>query len=572
MNGKTINLSILIMTGILLFSGTQIYSQFSLLKIDSGKKITKLAEPRLYTERSVYQYNETVVARGEGFTPFEPVTMTVRRIDSAAIFAAENDLLTEWIVFTDQTGALTTDWIIISEGSRFLLEATGGDSNTTAGIDFIVLNHTANLDQCRNGTFEAPSPCTGPGWVNGDLSGSQAHYVEGESVPYRLILQNLDPSLPHSVTIEYDTTESAKHALDYLTTFNRTETDAEPCSGIAGCDPAVFDTIAIPLDQGVANGHDELPGTADDITPAPGAFTLYGGTITGVSAYTMTGNFAGSSQTRITINFTAAAANPVLAWGGHIATRQDWGVNHSAIAINGAPYHMRLYDVDNEGGGNQDRSMQSSAVIYPGRIAITKDAQPDTTMLFGFTATGPAVSNFVLDDNGDNTDTYANTKEFVNLTNFGATHSVTVTESSTTGPYFLSNIVCTSEPNGGAGSNNNTISVQNRQVEIVLEEGEDAACTFYNAVPTAAAASVSGRVTDAAGNALAGVRLTLVRPSTGEIVALKTNNFGRYLFTDLAAGENYVIRIAAKRYVFNPNEVIVTLSDNIDDLDFQAVP
>ena len=41
-------------------------------------------------------------------------------------------------------------------------------------------------------------------------------------------------------------------------------------------------------------------------------------TIKSVSAYTVTGTYDGDSSTTITIGFTAASANGVLAWGAHI--------------------------------------------------------------------------------------------------------------------------------------------------------------------------------------------------------------------------------------------------------------
>src|SRR6185295_2245103 len=103
----------------------------------------------------------------------------------------------------------------------------------------------------------------------------------------------------------------------------------------------------------------QVPGGGDDITQIPGSFSMFGGTITATSGYTVTGTYAGDSTTFITITFTSNVANPVLAWGGHIATRIDWGITNSAIAISGSPYHSRLEDV-NGSGGNQDRSLAAA--------------------------------------------------------------------------------------------------------------------------------------------------------------------------------------------------------------------
>ena len=56
-------------------------------------------------------------------------------------------------------------------------------------------NPSANLDQCANGS--APSPhsdgCNldATDWVNGNLGGSKANYFEGDSIPYRMLFDNL---------------------------------------------------------------------------------------------------------------------------------------------------------------------------------------------------------------------------------------------------------------------------------------------------------------------------------------------------------------------------------------------
>src|SRR3954451_23444910 len=56
-------------------------------------------------------------------------------------------------------------------------------------------NPSANLDQCANG--QAPSPhsdgCNldAADWVNGNLGASKAVYLEGDSIPYRMLFDNL---------------------------------------------------------------------------------------------------------------------------------------------------------------------------------------------------------------------------------------------------------------------------------------------------------------------------------------------------------------------------------------------
>src|SRR5215216_167587 len=223
----------------------------------------------------------------------------------------------------------------------------------------------ANLDQCANlGT--TCDTGTSSQWQNGNLGQSQATYFEGDSVPYRSVFTGLEAGETYTVVIEYDTTQSGKHAIDYLTSFDRTETTADPCSGVVGVPSCIESTFPIPLDPNVSGaGVTQLGGQV---------FSIYNGTITGTSAYTLTGTYGGNSSTSITLTFTASAdGTAIIAWGGHIATRADWGQNNSAVAISGSPYHMRLADftcsnVGNCGVGQQDRSLSADAVVFPASI------------------------------------------------------------------------------------------------------------------------------------------------------------------------------------------------------------
>ena len=207
---------------------------------------------------------------------------------------------------------------------------------------------SANIDQCRNGTLGAPVQCANGAWVNGNAGETNSHYREGDSVPFRMTLTGLSLG-SHTLVIQYDTIQSATHAYDYLTSFNRTETTADPTTGIAGLSPG--NCFAIPVDLTIAFAN---PGS----TQAPGCISIWNGTITGVSY----GVADTSEQRSVTINFTATNATALVAWGGHIATQIDWGAGNSAGAISGSPYHMRLLDLDGS-GGNQDRSLKAAAIL-----------------------------------------------------------------------------------------------------------------------------------------------------------------------------------------------------------------
>jgi hypothetical protein len=213
------------------------------------------------------------------------------------------------------------------------------------------------------------------------------------------------------------------------------------------------------------------------VTPVAGFFTLYGGTITGVSAYSYVAGtgFAGDKSARITITFTASVANPVLAWGGHISSRADWGANNSAVAISGSPYHTRLIDLDGS-GGNQDRSLSAAAVIFPAKITIIKDAVPNDPQNFSFSTTGGLVpSSFTLDD--DNDPALSNMQLFAGIlvtAQNGSNYTITET-APPAGWAFTPPIDCeVTTPNGGSQTPNGAT------VTINLREGENVTCTYTN--------------------------------------------------------------------------------------------
>jgi hypothetical protein len=341
--------------------------------------------------------------------------------------------------------------------------AVGVDSGTTETGTFTDANPSANLDQCANDPYPSPSSdgCNSDPsqWVNGNLGQSKAVYYEGDSVAYRMRFDSLSLA-SHTVTIEWDTTKSSKHALDYLTTFNQTVLDADPCLGVIGCGSPT--TYPIPDDPQV---------TGAGVTPIAGNFTLYGGTITDVSAYSYpdgTG-FTGDMSARITITFDASVANPVLAWGGHISARNDWGMDSSAVAIPGSPYHMRLIDLDGK-GGNQDRSLSADAVIYPGSITIIKDADPNGSTVFNFTASPLPLDNFTLVDDGV-PDNY--TKYFGDITVFQ-----TYTVQETLPDYWVLQSLSCSVTSAYGGSQ--TTDPLTGTATINLKEGENVTCTFGN--------------------------------------------------------------------------------------------
>lgn len=89
--------------------------------------------------------------------------------------------------------------------------------------------------------------------------------------------------------------------------------------------------------------------------------------------------------------------------------------------------------------------------------------------------------------------------------------------------------------------------------------------------PTAAPVSISGRVTASDGRGLRNAVLSLT-DQEGNVRTALTNSFGYYRFDRIDAGQTVIVRISAKQYVFADPTRIVTVQDEIADLDFTAEP
>ena len=248
---------------------------------------------------------------------------------------------------------------------------------------------TADLDQCRNGSAGLPSDCVAngsTGWVNGNAGASSAHYLESLSIPYRVVMTGLPLGTSITLTLGYDTKHSDKHAIDYLTHYNRLEPHFQfghlaetvnPTSGVSGVS-ATVGTFAIPAPSSTSSCASPVlnqPTISFNALPAgERLMTLFGGTISAM-AYVSQGCLTDSAAaTQISVTFTVDSSTAVLAFGGHIASRGVWGSGNSAANINGSPYHMQLIGWSLGSLGSQDRSLSAGAVLDPCEgIVCTQD-------------------------------------------------------------------------------------------------------------------------------------------------------------------------------------------------------
>jgi hypothetical protein len=89
-------------------------------------------------------------------------------------------------------------------------------------------------------------------------------------------------------------------------------------------------------------------------------------------------------------------------------------------------------------------------------------------------------------------------------------------------------------------------------------------------VPTAANASIHGRLITPFGRGLLNAYVILTNTNTGEVRTARSTTFGYFNFQDLQTGDFYVISVNSKRYEFINQSF--TLDENIDDLVLTAQP
>jgi len=114
---------------------------------------------------------------------------------------------------------------------------------------------------------------------------------------------------------------------------------------------------------------------------------MRGADITAASAPSLSGSYAGDSETAITISFTlpnsgsmcstkgqVTSCGVALFFGAHVAKTSDWqpfNGTTGATSINGSPYHVAITSLDEGSIGNRDNQMQADAIVVPTGATLT---------------------------------------------------------------------------------------------------------------------------------------------------------------------------------------------------------
>lgn len=211
----------------------------------------------------------------------------------------------------------------------------------------------------------------------------------------------------------------------------------------------------------------------------------------------------------------------------------------------------------------------SAPTPNPARVTIKKrtipsgsESTPNTA--FPYTADNLSSAAFSLFSENQFVDS--------NVNAFGSGNLITVTETMVIG-WRLTSISCLETSGSGQPNTLNTsVDLTNRTANIIVEEGEYVECTFTSEAlaPSAAGASISGRITTGNGRGVKGARIDLLNASTNEVRYETTNTFGYYSFNGVPVGDLYVMSVPATRKGGHrtPMSQTFTLEDNISELNF----
>jgi hypothetical protein len=390
--------------------------------------LSDIGPPTISSDQADYAPGATVTLTGSNWQPGEAVHISVNdSIGQTWSYGAD--------VTADAGGGYTNQFQLPSSFvASYLVTATGLLSGTATAT---FSDSAASLDQCTNGGVgDTPEPCVNDSSVspalsnyeNGNSNGSKSHWSEDEFLPYRATIDGVTAG-PHTLSITYDTVHSGGHAIDYLGSFDATETTSATATTLHAnnnnpCLDVLTGSLASECTPGSPAGSLHIPdatlvncggsaGTAPNMVSGGDSdrrMKIWGpaGTTITAMSYVDQNVLQGTGQcsTTLKISFSiggsASSNDVVLAWAGHIARGagfNGWGDGDGAGGISGSPYHMAFdtdtnnpdKGLDGASQGAQDRALEAKppqgAIIPGSTITIIKNTVGgDDT--FGYTTTG----------------------------------------------------------------------------------------------------------------------------------------------------------------------------------------
>lgn len=291
-------------------------------------------------------------------------------------------------------------------------------------------------------------------------------------------------------------------------------------------------------------------------SPSPYRFSLSNAFPCGGSInFTLTVNYTGGATASQTINFTVDTSSASTVATTLDTTAPPTGTNYTAIT------GTQTGRLNRNGIISNCASAKAAPPLQDATIGRRYDAYTYTASTAGCVTVTITPSNATaLYSAAYNNSGYVPTSITSNyLADYGVTTAGTISYSFnvTAGQQFT--VVVHEITVGGGIGVNYTLNVSGPIA---------GACTAF--APSAATATVSGRVLSANGR---GIYNATLRLSGGNLVGTKyaqTNPFGYYRFQDLDVGQTYVLSVGSKRYTFANPTRIISLNEELTDANFMA--
>lgn len=198
-------------------------------------------------------------------------------------------------------------------------------------------------------------------WINGNVNTNKSVYVEGMSVPQRLVLSDVTSgSGIRSVNFEYQFTKGENYAYDFITSWEQAKDAARAYIGQNWDDDWIWNDIKIIEDiNNLKSNYVDIPvPTNNYATSQENAYEgIYGDrtiriysnepiTDVSINMYEPDDSNKGSDSTLgFTINWQGNASEIMILYASHLAVGDDilgWGPGNGAGGISGSSYHNYL--------------------------------------------------------------------------------------------------------------------------------------------------------------------------------------------------------------------------------------
>lgn len=219
-----------------------------------------------------------------------------------------------------------------------------------------------------------------------------------------------------------------------------------------------------------------------------------------------------------------------------------------------SPMQFQMTVRDNRAGGGGVRSAQTA-------VSVTNAAGPFTVTSQNSSVTYNALTTQTVTWNVANT-----TAPPVNCANVDILIS-------TNGGATFSTLVANT-PNDGSEN----ITIPNTPTTTARIKVKCSTSCFFDIsnanftilAPTAANASIQGRVLSAKGYGISGSNVVLT-DMNGNTLSVRTNSFGFYNFPELEVGQTYILTVNHKGLSFVPPTQVIALTEDVSEVNFTAI-